>query len=269
MSKVQSRRHFLAAGVSACLGRRALSAQSGQLKLIAHRGGVVDERLPENSSGALHEAIRRGYWMVEVDIRASRDARLVVHHDANFERFYNDPRTVAETDWSQIRRLRSTPGGYRPLLFEEFAALCRGKMRLMMDTKDARLPAAMLNSMEASLRKNDLLDSALFIGSEQSRKRFRGLAPISANRQELRAAMARGEAKDYFLFEHGRTLDAEGLALAARAGVPAVVSINIFHYAGLDHMVAAKADVERLRALGMTYFQIDSVYDPWLLSGTS
>ena len=68
----------------------------------------------------------------------------------------------------------------------------------------------------------------------------------------------------YFLFEHAAALDEKTLALAKRAGVPAVVSINDFHYAGSDHMKGAHADIERLRHLGMVYFQIDSTYDIWL-----
>jgi hypothetical protein len=47
--------------------------------------------------------------------------------------------------------------------------------------------------------------------------------------------------------------------------VPVVPSVNIFHYAGLDdHFKAAESDIRRLRQLGVTEFQIDSVYDRWL-----
>ena len=42
---------------------------------------------PENSIGALEEAIRRGNWMVEMDIQESKDGRLVVHHDSFLQDF--------------------------------------------------------------------------------------------------------------------------------------------------------------------------------------
>ncbi len=106
-----------------------------------------------------------------------------------------------------------------------------------------------------------------FIGTDESRERFRGKARIGVDRAQLQQAIVRGEKTSslYFLFEHGTSLNQEGLAIAARAAVPAVVSINIFHYGLGDHMKLAKADVEWLRALGVTEFQIDSVYDRWLI----
>ncbi|GAB4107899.1 hypothetical protein GCM10028791_03460 [Echinicola sediminis] len=50
-------------------------------QLIAHRGGVVNEDLAENSMGALNEAIRRGYDMVEIDVRLTKDSVFITHHD--------------------------------------------------------------------------------------------------------------------------------------------------------------------------------------------
>ncbi len=48
---------------------------------------------------------------------------------------------------------------------------------------------------------------------------------------------------------------------AQQAGVPVVPSVNIFHYATKDHTPLAARDIRRLRALGVTQFQIDSVYE--------
>ena len=242
-------------------------ATDNSLKLIAHRGGIVDPNYAENSPGAVEAAIRRGYWMIETDVRESKDGHLVVQHDPDFTDFYGDPRLVADMTWDEIKQLRAEPGGSRPIEFHELAALCKGRMRLMMDTKPPSHPEAFYCSMEASLRENDLLDSAYFIGTEESQAWFKGKCRIGVNRDTLRLAAA-GEdvSKLYFLFEHGRTLDAEGVALARKLGVPAVVSINIFHYDDTaDHVKGARADTERLLGQGVTHFQIDSIYDPFLL----
>jgi len=54
------------------------------------------------------------------------------------------------------------------------------------------------------------------------------------------------------------------MELAKGAGIPVVVSINEYHYAGKsDPTAAAYADVERARKLRVTYFQSDSPYDIW------
>jgi len=237
------------------------------VELIAHRGGVVGSEFAENSPEALRAAIERGYWMVEVDIRESKDGRLVVQHDPDFHRFYGNDGRVAEMTWDQIRRLRARPGGTRPLLFSELAALAQGRMRLMLDTKPPQHSAAFFQSMEEALRNNRLLTGAYIIGTEQARAYFTGKARVGLSRRRLREAVARGEdvTKRYFLFEHGRDLDAETVQWARQLGVPVVPSVNINHYAGAgNHREEAKRDIVRLLDLGVTEFQIDSIYDEWL-----
>jgi glycerophosphoryl diester phosphodiesterase len=63
------------------------------LRLIAHRGGIVDDIHAENSRGSIEEAIKRGYWMIEVDVRATLDGEPVLQHDATLERFYGASRS--------------------------------------------------------------------------------------------------------------------------------------------------------------------------------
>ncbi|HMD70927.1 MAG TPA: glycerophosphodiester phosphodiesterase family protein [Bryobacteraceae bacterium] len=238
------------------------------VRLIAHRGGVVDAQRPENSAAALEEAIRRGYWMVEMDVQESKDGHLAVHHD-DFLKSFGDKRWPGQMTWEEIRKLRAAEDGSRPLEFHEYAALCRGRMRLMIDTKEPSHPPGFYEQMERVLRENGLLDEVFFIGTVEARAYFKGKgrARISVeSTAELRKLVDAGEpvSGTYFLFEHGTSLAAEGIELARRCGVPAVVSINEFHYAGLDHMKAAHADIVRLGNLGVTYFQIDSIYDQWL-----
>lgn len=46
-------------------------------KLIGHRGGVVDSSYTENSMPALETAVKRGYYMVETDVRLTKDNQLI------------------------------------------------------------------------------------------------------------------------------------------------------------------------------------------------
>lgn len=255
--------HALRAALIAAV---AFPAACGEIRLIAHRGGVVEEIFAENSPGAVEEAIRRGYWMIEIDLRRSRDGRLIVQHDENFLRYYKEPALVSELDWARILRLRAQPGGSRPLQLSELAALVCGRLRLMIDIKEEKWPESALREMEGILAENDLLESAWFISNDQAKAYFKGKARIGLDRAQLRQAIQRGEpvSKLYFLFFHGRDFTPEDVELCRRTGVPATPSINIFHYPEGDHMAQARQDIERLRALGVTHFQIDSVYDRWL-----
>jgi glycerophosphoryl diester phosphodiesterase len=245
-------------------------AQTSALKLAAHRGGVVDDRHAENSPGSIEEAVRRGYWMIEVDVRESKDGRLVVHHDADFRRFYDYPKPVADLTWNEISGLRATPGGSRPLEFHELAALCRGRLRLMIDTKPAVRSPQSFAALEKALRDNHLLDSAYIIGTPESKAWFKGKARVAVNRKELREALDRKEdvARLCFFYEPGRGVGEDPIVLARKAGVPVVTAIHTSDYKGMDHMESAAADIQRLRKLGVTCFQIDSVYERlFLLSG--
>lgn len=236
-------------------------------QIIAHRGGVVDETLIENNLPAIAESRRRGYYMLEVDIRESLDGHLVVHHDANFNRFYGDERQVADLTWEQIQQIR-TATGEPPIDFATFAQACQGELQLMLDVKGPEHPAAFFQEMERILRKNGLLESAMVIGTQQAKSYFLGKAKVGLNLQTLLAAEQAGEpvAERYFLFEHGEDLDEAKVAEALRLGVTVVPSINIFHYAGDgNHWLLARRDIRRLRAQGIEYFQIDSVYEDFVI----
>jgi glycerophosphoryl diester phosphodiesterase len=257
------------AAVSALFGWPPVAACAGPEYLIAHRGGIVDEHYVENSPGAVEAAIQRGYWMIETDVWESKDGRLVVQHDPTFRRFYNEDRPVTAMTWNEIERLRSNPGGTRPMQFHELAAMCKGKIRLMLDIKGGVHPKQFYESMEKSLRENDLLRTAYVLGSAESKGFFWGKAFLSCDRNALRAAAQRGEdvARIYFLMELGSQLDQETVDMADKLGVTVIAALNQFRYemAKQDHLVGAQQDIAKLRKLGVRYFQIDSIYDRWLL----
>jgi len=79
----------------------------------------------------------------------------------------------------------------------------------------------------------------------------------------LQAAVAKGEdvARRYFLFASGKEVDAEAIDLARSHGVLVVAAINTFHYPAEKNLELAAAEIARLKKLGVTHFQIDSVYE--------
>jgi glycerophosphoryl diester phosphodiesterase len=212
----------------------------------------------------VNEAIKRGYWMIEVDIWETKDGIAIAQHDPDFQRFYGHSGKASEMTWEEIKKLRSNPGNERPLLFEELVALCKGKLFLMLDTKAPHSPG-FCSQIEAILKKHDLLSSAYVIGTPESREYFRGKAKVGVNRQHLKQAIQESEnVQDlYYLFEHGNELDEATVSWSQELGVTVVPSVNTFHYKTEDPMEGAKEDIAWLKKAGVTEFQIDSEYDRW------
>jgi glycerophosphoryl diester phosphodiesterase len=231
------------------------------IRLIAHRGGVVDAQHAEDTLASLQEAIRQGYWMVEVDVRRSKDGELVVQHDENFKRIYGVNKKVGDLDWNEILQLRSRIDGQPPCTFAQYAAKCRGKIRVMIDSKERGPQDGFFEKMEEILRANDLLKDALFIGSGESKTYFKGKARIATDRKGLQRAVAGGEDVSfaYFLFEHGTTLDNEAVKYAQSVKVPVVASVNDIHYITKPNS-KPQSDIDRLKRAGVMLFQIDSAY---------
>lgn len=245
----------------------AEDSPESRYRLVAHRGGVVEGALVENSRPAIEAAIERGYWMVEMDIRETRDGVAIAQHDETFERFYSEPSRVESLDWETIRGLRAEDGT-RPLSVAEFADLCQGRLEVMLDIKGPDHSPAFFQGIEDTLRERDLLERALVIGTEQSRRWFLGKALVGANRDELKRAESAGEAlaERYFLFEHGNELDAETVGWAQERGILVVPSVNVFHYdiePNVPHLEGAERDIERWKGQGVTVFQIDTEYGDW------
>lgn len=241
----------------------ALDLGSGaELRLIAHRGGVVDAQHAENSLAALEEAVRKGYWMVEVDVQRSRDGELFVQHDDNFMRVYGVRKNVADLNWDEVRKLRSRIGGEPPCSLAEYAEKCRGRIRVMLDSRETGTQGGFFEKMEEILRVNDLLEDALFIGSGDMKTHFKGKARIGTDRDGLKRAVDGGEDVSalYFLFEHGNELDDAIVKYAQSVQVPVIPTVNDFHYLMKRRASTPQSDIKRLREAGVISFQIDSAY---------
>lgn len=257
------RRRFLALAAAPLLP--AMGKSFGKYRLIAHRGGVVDDAHPENSPGSIQAAIQRGYWMLEVDVRRTKDGEPILQHDPTFQRFYGDNRAVEELTWAEVQRLRSKPGNTSPIHFRDVCRMCKGKAGLMLDIKSDNWPDEFYRGLMREMQDHDLMRSAYLLGSDKLKRVFRGKCRLSSNRKSLREAVARGEdvAGNYFLFELAGILDEETIGLCRKHNVTPVAAINTFRYteAKRDEVKGPEEDAARLKKLGVEHYQIDSRYD--------
>jgi len=255
-----TRREF--AGLLAAPAARAIP---NGIRLIAHRGGVVDSERPENSPGAVAAAIDRGYWMIEVDVRRTRDGEPVLHHDPTLQKYYGTSERPEDLTWTALRKLQSKPGGKPPLHFEELCRMCGSKTRLMLDLK-AKWDAPFYQKLLRLMMDARIPQPIWSLGGPAVRPMFDGQVMVSVNRDSLRAAVSAAEpvAERYFLFELGSVLDRNTVDFAHRTKVTPVAAINTFRYtmAKRDEWEGPKEDIAKLKSLGVECFQVDSRYEP-------
>ena len=71
---------------------------------IAHRGGGW--HAPENTMQAFKRAVAKGCHMLEMDVRITKDKKIIVCHDEDFERLCGDKRKVCEVEFSELPKFK-------------------------------------------------------------------------------------------------------------------------------------------------------------------
>lgn len=242
------------------------------LRFIAHRGGVVSKEHGENSIGALKEAIRQGYWMVEIDLRRSADGKIIVNHNPTFKKYYNNPNRVSNMSWSEIRQLTSKLDGSHPMIFKRVAILAKGNIRLMLDIKRNDYPEQFYERINKILKKNKLLSTTFILNGSQAASYFSKRSPlITISYKELlkKAKAGVDVSKRFYLFALPDDITKEEVQTANKLGVIYVAAINEFRYNQYKiPWQRAKKDIKQLLVYGIKYFQIDGKYmaNIWLYS---
>jgi glycerophosphoryl diester phosphodiesterase len=70
---------------------------------IAHQGG--EDEFPSNTMYAFKRAVKAGADMIELDVGATLDGKVVVSHDTTLDRTTNGRGTIASKTLKQVRRL--------------------------------------------------------------------------------------------------------------------------------------------------------------------
>jgi len=137
------------------------SSPAGTILTSAHRGEHLKH--PENSLPAIQAAIDAGVDYVELDVRTSSDGYLVLMHDPTVDRMTNGKGAIRDMTFSEIRKLdlgARFPGKFPNLqvpTFDEALALCKGKIGIYVDTKNAA-PKALI----AAIERHDMGDHVMF-----------------------------------------------------------------------------------------------------------
>jgi glycerophosphoryl diester phosphodiesterase len=108
--------------------------------VIAHRGSMSDR--PENTLVAIKRAIEVKAHATEVDVRTSRDGKLVCLHDADLSRTTDSKGKVGEKTLKELQALDAGSwfdkkyAGERIPTLAEALKTCKGKISIMIDLKE-------------------------------------------------------------------------------------------------------------------------------------
>jgi glycerophosphoryl diester phosphodiesterase len=126
---------------------------------VGHRGARAYE--PENTLRSFQKAIELGADALELDVRKTKDAQLVVIHDADVKRTTNGKGLVIDLTMEQIKSLSAEKGEKIPTLEETLAFLDK-KVKVFVELKEAGIEEQVLALVrKKALKKNVIIVSFL------------------------------------------------------------------------------------------------------------
>ena len=119
--------------------------KNGKIYVVAHRGAHFEHKIPENSLPAYQKAIDMGADFVEIDVRMTKDGHFVSMHNGNVNKYVVEDidKDIKDMTLAEVKKLdigsRIGPEwkGTQVPTFEEILDLCKGKIGIYLDLKQA------------------------------------------------------------------------------------------------------------------------------------
>ncbi|WP_128545136.1 glycerophosphodiester phosphodiesterase [Larkinella soli] len=163
--------------------------------ISAHRG--ASGAAPENTLSTFREALKLGVDYIEIDVRTTKDGRLVILHDGSLDRTTTGSGPVRDKTLPEVKGLSAGKGfgarfaGEKVPTLEEVCALLRDwnaghsdrKVNLYVDCKEVAA-----GPLVQTLRSYGLLREAVFYGSDAYLLSLRQEAPDARLMPSLKKA---------------------------------------------------------------------------------
>jgi glycerophosphoryl diester phosphodiesterase len=176
--------------------------------VVAHRGD--HEHAPENTLAAFANAIKAGVDYVEIDLRTTVDSQLVIMHDASVNRMTGGSGMIRDMTYDAIRALKVKDkihpewGEFEIPAFEQVLALCRGKIHIYLDFKNADPAVAYKEIVKYGMERQVIV----YINEEKQFYQWRAAAPAMPLMVSLPGTIRDTAALDTFLNKvHPEILD--------------------------------------------------------------
>jgi glycerophosphoryl diester phosphodiesterase len=225
--------YSLLIGMAICTFPRANAQAPNPLPKLKHSFVVVCHRgdhmhAPENTLAAFADAIKAGADYVEIDLRTTVDSQLVIMHDASVNRMTSDTGLIKNMTAEKLHSLkvkdRTHPewGEFDIPLFSQVLDLCKGKVYIYLDFKNADPAAAYREIVKRGMEKEVLV----YINAPQQFTRWRSVAPLMPLMVSLPGSVKNADSLTAFLNKyHPDVLDGnfdeytpEMITAAANAG---------------------------------------------------
>ncbi|MFX1327065.1 MAG: glycerophosphodiester phosphodiesterase [Promethearchaeota archaeon] len=125
---------------------------------IGHRGTRTD--FDENTIQAFKKAIEFGANYIELDVRKTKDNKLIILHDSSLDRTTNGSGDLNNFSLSEIHLLKTKLTKKKIPLLSEVLDIFRGKVRFMIDLKQRGIEDETFNFVKSS----GLLKECIFSG---------------------------------------------------------------------------------------------------------
>jgi glycerophosphoryl diester phosphodiesterase len=149
--------------------------RGGAFHAVAHRGDPSHHR--ENTLPSIDAAIAAGADVVEIDIKTTADAAVVVLHDDTLERLWGDPRPITGIGTTELDRIGDDDHRI-PLLSEVLEHIGRSSAALLIDMDHPAWAEPGLAVVGESLAAGTIApDQVLWCGRPDSLKIIRDADP--------------------------------------------------------------------------------------------
>ncbi|MGM0571125.1 glycerophosphodiester phosphodiesterase [Marinobacter sp.] len=142
-----------------------------QVTITAHRGNAF--AAPENSASAINRAIEDGADYLEVDVRMTRDGKLVLWHDADLTRLLGRRERISALLWDDIRELDAgswfSPdfAGEPILTLEQLITMARGRAGLFLDLKPDHNSRDLARRVVELLQRENAVEGTIIAAAER------------------------------------------------------------------------------------------------------
>ncbi|MBX4187630.1 MAG: hypothetical protein KW793_00655 [Candidatus Doudnabacteria bacterium] len=112
--------------------------------IIGHRGAAG--LAPENTISSLKAGIDAGVQMIEVDLRQTKDAKIILSHDPTLLRTHDDRRKISDLTLQEIEQISIKEGRGIPVLSKFLEA---SKVSLNLELKEAGMEEQVLSEIKS------------------------------------------------------------------------------------------------------------------------